>query len=274
MNDLPVIHHILDFCEVCGRKIHRKNLVRTQVRYNRPEGSNYFTYSSYDGTFWTNDGTVTQQSTDMGLGPDSNYARCRVEDNETGLAALTLTEINGTKTFLLDSSPAIFYTASSTDISSFTKFVFGVHVGQYHANADQAEITVEIGNCNSDATVTYALREATIRSGYHMWTAVNVADLDSNVDTSAAYFYVKITATSSEDFYFWIDWFQLEKDADRPGAFISTSGSTLDYTTEQKLLTTAKVCPSCREYLLLESEQYGRPRREIEPPVQEESQEV
>lgn len=270
----PVIHRQLDRCDVCGTKIHKMDLVRTQVRYNRPEGNNYFTYSYYDGTFWTNDGTVTKQSNDWGLGPDSEDARVRIGSESGFTDTITTTEIGGAATFLLDSSPAIIYTGSSTDISAYTSFVFGVYVGQYHANDDQAEMTVEIGNCNSDASSTYSLKSETIRAGKHIWVRANIADLDANVDTSAAYFYIKVTASSDEDYYFWVDWMQLEKDASRPGAFINTSGSALAYTTDQKLLTTAKVCPDCKEYLLRESEQYGRPRQEVEPPVQEEAQEV
>ena len=274
MSGPPVIHRQLDRCGVCGTKIHKMDLVRTQVRYNRPEGNNYFLYSYYDGSFWDNDGTVTLQSSPWGLGPDSEDARLRI-GNESGFSdTITTTEIGGSKTFLLDSSPAIIYTASSTDISGFTSFVFGVYVGQYHANDDQAEMTVEIGNCNSDASTTYSLKSETIRAGKHIWVAANVADLDSNVDSSATYWYVKVTASSDEDFYFWVDWMQLERNASKPGHFISTSGAAEAYATEQKLLTTAKVCPDCKEYLLLESEQYGRPRQEVEPPVQEETQEV
>jgi len=262
------IHRQLDRCDICGKKIHRKDLVRTQARYNRPQGNNYFQYSSYDGTFWTNDGNCTLQTQAMGLGPDSEDARVKIASDNT------TTEIRGSKTFLLDTSPAVIYTASSTDISAYTSFVFGVYVGQYHANEDPAVLTVEIGNCDSTAANLYELKEVTTRSGKHVWISANIVDLDSNVDTSATYWYVKVSATSSEDFYFWIDWMQLEKDATRPGAFISTNGAAIDYTTDSKRLTTVKVCNRCKEQLTRESQKRGRPRVEVEQDIDNEFQEV
>lgn len=267
MSNPLAIHRQLDRCDVCGRKIHRKDLVRTQARYNRPQGNNYFTYSYYDGTFWTNDGNCTLQSQAMGLGPDAEDARVKIASDNT------TTEIRGSKTFLLDTSPSTIYTASTVDISGFTSFVFGVYVGQYHANDDPAVMTIEIGNMSGVGSL-YELKETTTRSGKHVWVTANVADLDSNVVPAAAYFYVRVSATSTEDFYFWVDWMQLEKDATRPGPFISTNGSTNDYTVEKKVMTSAKVCNRCKEDLTRESQKYGRPRVEVEPPIDDEFQEV
>jgi hypothetical protein len=264
------IHRQLDRCDICGKKIHRKDLVRTQARYNRPQGNNYFQYSSYDGTFWAIAANCTAHSEDMGFGPDAEDCRAKISSSNT------LTEIKGAKTFLLTTSgePAIIYTTESTDISAFTSFVFGIYVGQYHANEDPAVLTVEIGNCTSGASTLYELLETTTRSGKHVWTSVNIADLDSNVDTSATYWYVRASATSSENFYFWIDWMQLEKDASRPGAFISTNGAAIDYTTDSKRLTTVKVCNRCKEQLTRESQKRGRPRVEVESDIDNEFQEV
>lgn len=263
---VQAIHRQLDRCDICGRKIHRKDLVRTQARYNRPQGNNYFLYSYYDDSFWTNDGNCTLQTQAMGLGPDSEDARVKIASDNT------ITQIRGAKTFLLDTSPSTIYTTTSTDISGFTSFVFGVYVGQYHANEDPAVITVEIGNM-SVAGMLYALKEVTTRSGRHVWVTANVADLDENILPATAYFYVKVSATSSEDFYYWIDWMQLEKDATKPGAFINTNGTALDYSTDKKMLTSVKVCNRCKEQLTRESER-GRPRQEAEPPIMDEFQEV
>jgi hypothetical protein len=271
--NLQAIHRQLDRCDICGKKIHRKDLVRTQARYNRPQGNNYFLYSSYDGSFWVPTWAdyitdhCTLQTQAMGLGPDSEDARVKIASDNT------TTQIRGSKTFLLDTSPAIIHTATATDISGFTSFVYGVYVGQYHANTDPAVLTVEIGNCNSGFDTLYSLKEVTTRSGRHVWVSANIADLSSNVTLSAAYFYVKVSATSSGDFYFWIDWMQLEKNASRPGAFISTGGATVDYTTERKMMTSVKVCNRCKEQLTTESAR-GRPRQEAEQPIYDEFQEV
>lgn len=267
---LQAIHHILDRCDVCGKKLHRKDLVRTQVRYNRPSGNNYFLNSYYDGTFWTIAANCTTHSEDMGLGPDSEDCRAKISESNT------LTEIKGAKTFLLSPTgeTAIIYTASPTNISSFTRFVFSVYAGQYHANEDPAVLTVAIGNCDSSASTLYELKEVTTRSGRHIWVAADVADLDSNVDTSATYWYISFRATSDENYYFWVDWMQLEKNATRPGAFIRTSGAAVDHTTEAKIMTSAKVCSRCREKLTLEGEKYGKHRREVEPPIEDDFQEV
>lgn len=262
------IHRQLDRCDICGRKVHIKDLVRTEFNYLRPAGTNYFDYSYYDGTFWVEDGNITQQSGDWCVGPDGEDARVKISlDNTT-------TEVYGSKTFLLDSSPAIIYTASSVDISGWTNFCLGVYVGQYHQNEDPAEISVEIGNCNSDASTTYSLATRTTRSMRHCWVTANVADLDSNVDPSSTYWYVKITASSDEDFYFFIDWMQLEKDAARPGAFISTAGATEDLAAETRVWRVQKTCKRHREPLFIDSEKYGRPRQEVELPIDYESQEI
>lgn len=261
------IHRQLDRCDVCGKKIHRKDLVRTQVRYNRPEGNNYFPYSYYDGTFWVTDGRCSLHTENMGWGPDSEDFRAKIGSDNT------VTEIKGAKTFLLVSSPSVIY-SGGVDISSFTSFVFGIYVGQYHANADPAILTVTIGNCDAWGESQYPLRSVTTLSGRHIWVYAKIADLDPNVTPATAYFYAKVAATSSEDFYFWIDWMQLEKNAIRPGSFINTNGEALSYTTEAKRLTTAKVCNRCKEQLTRESQKRGRPRVETEIDIEMENQEV
>lgn len=270
MSNPPAIHRQLDRCDMCGKKIHRKDLVRTQVRYNRPAGNNYFLYSYFDGSFWQIAANCTAHEEDMGLGPDSEDCRAKISSSNT------LTEIKGAKTFLLSPSgeSAIIYTTTPTDISSYTSFVFGVYVGQYHANASPAILTVEIGNCDASASNTFPLKSVTTSSGRHVWSYATIADLDLSVVRTAAYFYVKVSATSSENYYFWIDWMQLEKDVTRPGAFISTSGASTSYSTDAKVMTAAKVCGRCKEKLTRESQKYGRPRTEVEPYVEDEFQEV
>ena len=274
MSKPPAIHRQLDRCDVCGKKIHKKDLVRTNFRYNRPAGSNYFTYSRYDSTLWdlTN---LTASGNYDGLGPEGLNNRVRVGDGAAYGSYETTTEIGGAPTFTL-TSPGKLATSSGVDCSDWTRLCFGLYVGAYHCNTDKLSMTVAIGVGASAGTTTTTLRTDTIKQDKHIWASVDIDDLDSAIDSSDVYFWATITLddTPDDDFYVWVDWMQLEKDLSRPGAYLSTSGSAVDYTTEQELLTVVKVCPDHRERLQWKSEQWGRPRREVELPIDVDVQEV
>jgi hypothetical protein len=164
--------------------------------------------------------------------------------------------------------------------------VFGLYIGPYHDNrvasaydsdVENSTMTVAIGVGASAGVKTQTLRTVTgVKSGRHVWAKLNLADLNAGITSSTVYFWVSITfsPTPTGDFKIWFDWMQLEKNASVPGAYISTAGSALDYTTEAKLMTVLKVCPDHREQLLSEREQFGRPRQEVELPIDMDMQEV
>jgi len=72
----------MDRCDVCSTKIERRKLVRTQVRFVRPEGSNYLLYSSYynkGSSFWS--GAAGSRVGAMGLAGSSDEHRITIADD-------------------------------------------------------------------------------------------------------------------------------------------------------------------------------------------------
>lgn len=284
MGKPPAIHRQLDRCDICGRKVHKKDLVRTNVRYNRPEGSNYFTYSRYDSTLWGLTNLTATGNYDC-FGPNDHGNRVRVGEGASYGSYETTTEVGGAPSFTI-TSPGKVYTKTGFDASAWTSLVVGGYFGIFHDNRvgaaydaakENIAATVAIGVGATSGATTQTLRTVSnVRSGHHVWATVNVSDLNPAITNSSVYFWATITldSTPTGTYKVWFDWLQCEKDATRPGAYISTAGSALDYSTEQKLMTVVKVCPEHRERLLLESEQFGRPRKEVEHPIPSDIQEV
>ena len=222
------------------------------------------------------------------FGPQDLGNRVSVGNSATYGNYETTTEVGGAPTFVVTSSASSgeVYTETGFDASSWTSFVVGGYFGIYHDNrvgsdwdddVENIPISVSIGVGATSGATTQTLRTVSgIRSGRHIWAKCNVSDLDTSIDSSSVYFWATITldSTSVGDYKVWFDWFQCEKNASRPGAYISTSGSALDYSTEQKLMTVVKVCPDHRELLTLESERWGKPRWEVEDPIPSDIQEV
>ena len=284
MSKPAAIHRQLDRCDLCGRKIHRKDLVRTNVRYNRPEGSNYFTYSRYDSTLWDLTNLTATGSYDA-FGPQDHGNRVRVGEGAAYGSYEDTTEIGGSPTFTI-TSPGKLFTKTGFDASAWTSLVVGGHFGIYHDNRDgtgsdddveNIPITVAIGVGATTGVTTQTLRTVSgIKSGMQVWAKLNLADLNAAISSADVFFWATITLDSTPvgNYKVWFDWMQCQKDLTRPGAYISTAGAALDYTSEQKLMTVIKVCPEHRDRLLLESEQWGRPRKEVEDPVPSDMQEV
>jgi hypothetical protein len=286
---VPAIHRQLDRCDLCGKKIHKKDLVYTNVRYNRPQGMNYFTYSRYNSALWSMTNLTATGSYD-GFGPNDHGNRVKVGHGAAYGSYETTTEQGGAPTFTFDetseSGEGKVYTSSAVDCSTWTSLVFGLYIGPYHDNrvgsdydsaVETSTMTVAIGVGASSGVKTQTLRTVTgVKSGRHVWAKLNLADLNAAITDSTVYFWVSITfsPTPTGDFKIWFDWMQLEKNASVPGAYIETIGSALDYTTEAKLMTVLKVCPDHREQLLSEREQFGRPRQEVELPIDSDIQEV
>lgn len=257
---LPAIARQLDRCGVCGKKTHKKDLVRTQVRYKRPEGENHFSYSYYDGSFWTTNAT---SSGNISSGPEGDKERASVSlDN-------TVTSVFGSATFTGNNK--LFRSTTGVDVSDWTSLIFSAEVGPHFDT--QAEMTIALGYCDTDGNNQTTLKTWTAKSGRQVWATVNISSI-AGVSTSAVCFFINITGLDATDKYY-IDWLQLEKNRSTVGPYFRTSGTA--YSTrvyEAKLMTAPKVCQSCRETLLKESEQYGRPRTEVELPVPMDAQEV
>ena len=82
----------LDRCDLCGKKVLKKDLVITNFRYNRPAGSNYFIHSRYHTDLWSLTNLTATGSYD-GLGPQDHGNRVRVGDGAAWGSYETTTEI-------------------------------------------------------------------------------------------------------------------------------------------------------------------------------------
>jgi hypothetical protein len=137
--------------------------------------------------------------------------------------------------------------------------------------SDASEIVVVAGLCDSNGANKSQQRSKTIRAGYKIWFTVDTSDISSPLSSSAIYPYIGVTGATAN----WgVSRIQLEKNATKPGAYVSTSGAAVEYATDTKLRSMRKVCPKCKERVKRISESKGRPTLVVEPAVQTWNQEV
>ena len=101
-----------------------------------------------------------------------------------------------------------------------------------------------------------------------VWANAEVTDLiatglgTQNGDYYQFYYYFQVVNSG----YWWIDEMQYEVNVQSlptsaegmPENFVRTAGATASNQSERGLVTTRKVCPSCRETVLRKSEKFGR----------------
>ena len=265
-NKPPALALQLDRCDVCGDKMHRKDLVRTQVEFLDKKAENFLSYSSYDGTYWVSD--ASDEGT-VSYGNRCDNARLTLSD------ANVLSYINGVQTW---SSAGVTDTMRMDTLSvgsaDSTILVFSAQVGPHEQNATP-EMTVELGVANSDGTSTQAVRTWTINGTTRVWFAetssvLNAYGLGNN---SEQRYYIKVT----NDGKWWIDEIQLEANTvgSIPEVFVRTTGTFVSNQSDRSLLTQRKVCASCSERILSKSERFGRTDESpVDEPVETWAQEI
>lgn len=247
INRPPAIAGQLDRCDVCGNKMHREKLVRTQVEFLDVASENYFSYSSYDGTYWVVD--TASDAGSISYGNRCDNARLTLSD------ALAFTYVNGVQTWtgngvmrMATIAPAI--TAGST-------VVFSAQVGPYEQNTSP-DMTVALGVCNSDGSVKQVVKSYSINTATRVWFAEsNQTLIDYGLGSGLQnYFYIQVT----NDGNWWIDELQLEVNPDNsvPGPFVRTTGTVVANSSDRSLITSRKVCGECFEGVLSKSEKYGK----------------
>jgi len=240
----PSIARQLDRCDVCGRKIHKKNLVSTNVAFLAAEASNYALYSSYNSSFWTVD--TSSDSGVISIGPYADRSRVSVDDSNTS------TEILGSQTW---EGAGTLRSSTGIDASAWTSLVFAADIGPYERETIPKTVFA-LGLCDSDGSNKEAQASFSLRGSIRAWFTINIADLPSGKDSSDLYFYINATPDTTGN-QWWADRLQVEKDATKLGTFAPTSGTAVDRT-DTASMTMRNVCANCREPLLSKSERYGR----------------
>jgi len=269
-NKPPALAMQLDRCDVCGDKYHRADLVRTQVEFLDMKAENWFTYSSYDGSYWVVDDAVDTGTVSCGNRCDN--ARTTLDsDNDVSY-------INGVQTWTGD---GIMRQSAEDGIwDSSYDVTFSAMVGPHEQNEDP-EMTVELGITNNDGSVTQAIKTFTIKGTTRVWFNEEVATLESyGLGDTAYYFFFYVGITN--DGAWWIDELQLEANVNslpgqpgQPENFVRTSGSSVSNQSERSLMTSRKVCKNCAEYILSKSERFGRTDESpIDDPVDTWAQEI
>jgi hypothetical protein len=241
----------LDRCDVCGDKMHRRNLVRTQVEFLRSIQENFLLYSSYDGSYWVVDDATDNGSISFGTRADK--ARTTLTDYTTVGYQDCVQTWTGDGTMRME-------TASGT-FGASALVTFSAIVGPNERSTDP-EMTISVGITNNDGSTKQEIKSFTTSSPMRVWlqetssvlTAYGLGDSDN-----AHFFYVSVT----NDDDWWMDEMQLEAGTNSldggvmPGPFQRTSGAIAAHTTEDQLLTSRKVCTSCLETILSKSNKFG-----------------
>ena len=261
MSNPPAIARVLDRCDVCGKKIHRQELVRTQVRYMRPAATNLLPYSSYSASGWACD--ATDKST-IGIGTRADKTRTKVG------YGTTVSIVNGVQTWQGDGT---YRTTTAVDLSSGTTAIISAVAVPYYAS-ENPSLSITMGLCDGDGNNGTTERTWTTSTMRRVWYPVTVADIASPLSAAAAYFYWTVTPQTDE--YWSIEDAQVELDTDdsRPGEFVQTTGAAVTTLVDTRSMAVRKVCPDCYEPLFRESERVGRPSEEVEPPIPDDMQEV
>jgi hypothetical protein len=272
----------LDRCDICGRKVHKKDLVRTNVDFLAPEATNYFNHSSYNATSW--DTSVWAGVTDSGnisTGPYADRSRVVISDDNTR------TESFGTQTWTVGNpggpySGVLILRSHVIDMSSWDSFVVSFDFGFQDQDTSDKKIMVytlirdDQSYTGGNASGIHRRFQGYYSSGRYWWYSktADINGIPSNVvDLSSAYFFIGIgTYTGGEKV--WVDRMQLEKNASKMGAFAPTTGASVDRT-DSRMMTVRKVCANCREPLLSRSEQHNRkPEKRTDDPISIDLQEV
>jgi hypothetical protein len=213
-------------------------------QYGRSKGSNYFIWSQYNTALWTCDATDRSTISD---GVRADESRVHVSSGNTSTESGVQTW-SGTGTFRVVSGSGI-------DVSAWTSLTFACVVGSWQGNGRSTSysaspnLAVAIGLCLADGTSTTAYKSYTgITASRECWFTVNIADISSTYDTSALYFYITVTPSSTE--YYWVDELRLEKDVTTPYQWIRTSGAAVTRSAFTKYTGAGKVCKDCRYELL------------------------
>ena len=285
-NNPPANGMQLDRCDVCGDKMPRRQLVRTQVEFLRPISENFFTYSSYDGTYWVVDDAVDAGSISYGNRCDN--ARIRINSDNT------TSYVNGVQTWTGNGTMRT--TTASPTFSSTGIVMFSAHVGPNERNTSP-EMTVSVGITNNDGSSKQEIKSFTISGTTRVWFAEDSQTLTAyglGDNDNAHFFYIQVTNAGD----WWIDEMQLEGGTNTldggprtsptvavwdeqyagkvlPGAFRRTSGALAVNTTDEQLMTSRKVCQNCLEPILSKSERFGRTdEAQVDEPVDVLNQEI
>jgi hypothetical protein len=245
----------LDRCDVCGDKYHRKDLVRTQVEFLEQTHENYLSYSSYDSSYWTvDDASDVTTTTLASYGVDCDATRLSLDDSNN------LTYINGVKTW--QGSGTYRMNTLSPSFSSSGNMTFSAHVGPYEQEQNP-ELTIVLGITNSAGSVKQVIRTwGAINAMTRVWfteSKQTLEDYGLGGGSYNQYYYVGVTPTVATAKW-WIDKAQLEANTtnDEPEIFRTTSGARSRVTADTGMVTSRKVCPTCRETVLSKSERFGR----------------
>ena len=245
----------LDRCDVCGIKIHKHDLVRTNMAFLASAGNNYIQQSSY-ASGWLCD------ASDAGTISSGSYAdrmRIVVSDDNTRTESFGVQTWDGAGTFY----------GLGADISSWTSFVFAADVGPYDRETSP-EMTFTLGLIDSDGNNPVVYRTVITAGSTRAWFTLNIADLPAGKTAAALYPYVATTSTNK----WWVDRLQLEKDVVKLGTFVPTLGSSVDRI-DTRMMTVRKVCPDCREPLLSKTERHGKlAEQRTEEPIALDIQEI
>jgi len=262
MNRPPALAKQLDRCDVCGDKVHRDQLVMTQVEFLQLKAENYFNYSSYDTNWWTMDDAVDAGSISYGNRCDN--ARTTLSD------ANVISYLNGVQTWT--GNGTLREIAANGTYSSSGYVTMSAQVGPHEQNTSP-EMTVNLGICNSDGSVKQIVKTYTISGTTQVWFYESVATLNGyglGPGDGEFYFYIEVTNAGN----WWIDELQIEFNVNTlprssqgyPENFVRTSGASVFSSShpEQGAITARKVCPNCQETVLKKTEKFGRTD---EPPV-------
>lgn len=226
----PVIQRMLDRCEVCGRKTHRKDLVLQSQEQLDLQGINLFPYSSYNTNGW--DCTAV----DAGQISYGTGVAAYMNTPSLGTTIEQPSMIGGTQTW---NGSGVILSKTPVDASAFEDICVSAQIGVYEGSSIP-DISIVTGLCDAGGNTLEPIRTWTfVGSHRRIWFTIPKEDITST--SSALYVYFSVTCLGK----WWADEFQIE-DSGKPGTFIETSGAGKTVEADTRIYAGKKVCKECK----------------------------
>lgn len=237
------------YCDECGNKWPRSQLVRKLTETGVTEGQNLFAYHRYSSNLW--EVVTASEVGTVSMGPFMKEFVQQTLLPDPGGDGYICQEDKGSYTV---SGNGIIRSVVGTDISAMQNILFGVSVGRNHLNYKPgACINAKIGYYDSTSMTYFERASFDINGSFRCLFIDAQNDVPVGVDKSNANFYVDVSILTDPEYtnsdYWWVDDFHLADSLDIHETYIpETNGSPITRGVGMQYGMPV-ICPDCYPFI-------------------------